>query len=769
MSDQGFELIGTGLSVFLGDQAVEGPVVWLDTPAAVIDFVSRDSVADSIVLARGGTTTFLTPALTAGVKGVVTLQGHPESHLGILSREYGIPCVMGVGFTAGIQSDRGETIPPAGAILRLDTTAAEGQVLIEEGADLQPAPAADPDDAAAAAAQMEQIQLLLTKYRGEIPHGSEGDKEIRSGFKTGVMDLTRENVGGDLAVDEANELMEYMGWNGWDFLAQRATEGESGLIPRQEYETLGCVNAWQRWPEFFELITDAVGIDGLIEIGGTSRREVGSKANLLHTWCTGFIPSFGRGVLVDLGIESPEAGDVRLRGALQFMRRLYMGIWDGGPMLTSMRDYKAPLLDDEWITRFQDEGSGIADPEERSLLQKFNATTELMGFLLHFDNRSGLADSGPYPLPGGGFMIVRDHFLNDPMYHWHDVAEGLPHAITQAMVFEPDEEIELALMDGATLFTKPANYLKHLKSMSVYVRDTKDTPISDLRKADHAEMEQIIARCDEGSSRLYRRIASMPKRDKIMAGAQVYYAEFVAPFARLAGVWDQMVDEHDFFELDPVTSQAYYKLIAGGAAAEMMPRLFLMGTGNPPLQGEPDVDTEAVYPALHRLALRGSLPEVDGAAELEGAGLIVSTPAGALLSEQGHALHGRLLDQERAALDLDQLGSIYERFLAANSPMKDASSRWQTLAEDDDARFELLGELGDLVERVQPVLSRTAETVPRFADHRTRLEEAFAKAEEGDHEYVTAPGVESVHTVWMEIHEDYLQTLGRSREEEGSY
>jgi hypothetical protein len=29
--------------------------------------------------------------------------------------------------------------------------------------------------------------------------------------------------------------------------------------------------------------------------------------------------------------------------------------------------------------------------------------------------------------------------------------------------------------------------------------------------------------------------------------------------------------------------------------------------------------------------------------------------------------------------------------------------------------------------------------------------------------------VDSVHTVWMEIHEDYLQTLSISREEEGSY
>ena len=30
-----------------------------------------------------------------------------------------------------------------------------------------------------------------------------------------------------------------MGFNLWDCLALRATEGESGLIPRQEYEAIG--------------------------------------------------------------------------------------------------------------------------------------------------------------------------------------------------------------------------------------------------------------------------------------------------------------------------------------------------------------------------------------------------------------------------------------------------------------------------------------------------------------------------------------------------
>src|SRR4051812_37772303 len=115
-----FVEIGAGTAVFQHDDVVEGPVVWLDSPQAVLDFVSSGKVRDSIVLARGGTTTFLVPALSAGVKGVLTLQGLPESHLGILTREYGIPCVMSVKFTEGITSDRGETIPPDGAILRLD-------------------------------------------------------------------------------------------------------------------------------------------------------------------------------------------------------------------------------------------------------------------------------------------------------------------------------------------------------------------------------------------------------------------------------------------------------------------------------------------------------------------------------------------------------------------------------------------------------------------------------------------------------------------------
>ena len=95
-----------------------------------VSLIVCQSQPSSIAISRGGTTTFMAPALASGVLGLITLAGAPESHLGILSREFNIPCVMSVAFTDGIQTDRGETIPADGTIVRLDVSGRpEGRVL----------------------------------------------------------------------------------------------------------------------------------------------------------------------------------------------------------------------------------------------------------------------------------------------------------------------------------------------------------------------------------------------------------------------------------------------------------------------------------------------------------------------------------------------------------------------------------------------------------------------------------------------------------------
>lgn len=124
-------VIGEGINVFQSE-GTEGRIRFLDSPLEVLDFIDGDDVESTIVISRGGTATFMSPALTAGVAGLITLQGAPESHLGIVSREFGIPCVMSTAFTEGIETDRGETIPADGTLVRLDTTGSRGRVLLLE-------------------------------------------------------------------------------------------------------------------------------------------------------------------------------------------------------------------------------------------------------------------------------------------------------------------------------------------------------------------------------------------------------------------------------------------------------------------------------------------------------------------------------------------------------------------------------------------------------------------------------------------------------------
>ncbi|WP_230316195.1 PEP-utilizing enzyme [Conexibacter sp. W3-3-2] len=767
-----FKTIGAGRAVFTRPEPVEGPVAWLDSPQAVIQFVQRDDVADTIVLARGGTTTFLTPALTAGVKGVITLQGAPESHLGILSREYGIPCVMGVQFEDGVRSSRGEIIPADGAVVRLDISTPEGRVAIEPGAPSEGGRGEPTAEEQALAAQMEQVIPLLHHFRGEVPHGAEGDQQLRDRLKTDVSVLSDESLRRRLTPDEINDFNDYAAWNVWDALALRSTEGESGLIPRQEYEAFGCINQYLRFPTFVDVITEKLGVDGVIELGAIPRREPGSKVNQLHLWCSAITPLFGRGLLHKLGLIDLDHDTDGVEKLVQFQRRLMAGFWgDGGELFSSSRGYRAPVLDRSWIDRFAADVQPFSGDDQRGLYQRFNATTEITGFLLHFDNRSGLCDSGPYPLPDGGFMIVRDHFLHDPAYHWHDVAEDLPHALTQAMVFHPKDDLQVNVLDIGTLFSEPSNYLDSLTGMAVYARDRYDTPVEELRRVDEDEMRLILERCDTTTTKLYKRIASMSPRDKIMCGAQVYYTEFVAPMARRAGVWEQLVEEHDFFEIDPLAMEAYYPLVRDKQAAAIVPQAFLMGLLSPPVSHVGGIDASAHaehFPLLHRIALRGMLPDPPQAVgALAEAGLVATTAAGALLSEAGTAVHQALLAAERGGADTERLQAVYDRFLPINGDFKAACARWHDA--DEGARAALLADLSALVDRVEPALRRSGEVVARFADYGPRLRAALSAAEAGDHEQVTSPQTDSLHTVWMELHEDYIQILEIDRELEGSY
>ena len=88
------DVLAEGYNVFDTAKSATGTVKYLESPADVIALIRSGKLAEHILLVRGGTTTFLAPALSMGATGVITMSGAPESHLGILSREFQTPCVM---------------------------------------------------------------------------------------------------------------------------------------------------------------------------------------------------------------------------------------------------------------------------------------------------------------------------------------------------------------------------------------------------------------------------------------------------------------------------------------------------------------------------------------------------------------------------------------------------------------------------------------------------------------------------------------------------
>jgi PEP-utilising enzyme, mobile domain len=784
-SPASFELVGTGLNVYESPEVVEGRAKWLETPEDVISFVQdRADVSDVIVVARGGTTTFLTMALNAGVRGVVTLQGAPESHLGIVCREFGIPCIMSVTFEKGVRTGRGETIPADGTRIRLDVSARpQGTVSAEAGAPADDSP--PPADAAPAMTeeQLAQIRLLLEKFGGTVPHGPDGDAIMQAEMKTRVLYADDDSVHRDLTVAEVNEAIRYYTWNEWDALAARATEGESGLIPRQEYEAIGIMNCWFRHPEWLRAIQDRVGPDGMVEIGSLGRREIGTKVNMLHLWALATATSFGRGIATELNLHDLDYKADRVRETFAIARRLYKGLWDSGPILSSMRGFHAPVLDPAWIERFSADRTPLDDEATRAAFTRFNGAAELMGFLMHFDNRLGLGDSGPYPLPDGGFAIVRDLFVNETAFHWAAGIEGLPYTFTLALFFDGDSGLDVQMNDLSTMFTTPANYLPFVQGVAVYARDRWDSPVADVRLLSADELDTMRTRCEQQSAALYRRIASMTKREKIEAGALVYTSGFALPVARAAGMLDELVSDYGFGGIHPAV-EACYDTIISGVATEMIPRLFLTGSWGKPV---PEDSSGALaadgseFAVLHALRVRGfaraaQVAESSGLTDDQVTAVLTGTTSrghtkertgrisGYTLTPAGRARYVLLRD-DTVSVDAKRVVSeAYAAFLEPNKAFKQLTTQWQLEPGSDRGQF--LAQLDQINDAVLAVVDQTASAQPRFAGYRPRFQAAVEEFRGGNDDALAKPMTGSYHDVWMELHEDLLVTLGRPRDAE---
>jgi hypothetical protein len=425
------------------------------------------------------------------------------------------------------------------------------------------------------------------KTMDPVPDGILGDRIMRGRAKSKVLEkVSHADVLKDqFTLDELNDLNNYLAWNIWDVLVMRATEGESGMIPRQQYEILAFMNEFYRWPEILDMTTNEIGAQGVIDIGASARKQIGTKINCVHDWCIGAV-GFGMGRCGLLALEAIEPQDyVRESNTiLKFMQRVLWGKRQDGYILNSQDRYRCQIHDQSIIDLVMGQVEYFdPDSDTASTFQRFNAAAELLSFLDHFDCRLGLGDTGPYPLPDGKVLIIRDLFTNEQAYDWSDVCEheGVPHCYSLALVIDPELMglKEIRVNDISTTFTRPKNYIEAVVGGGVFVREKWDTPMSEVYPVKIDKLAEHLGRIQRATMKLYTKYSNMPRRTLIMSGVYVYYVGMILPHLRAAGTYEKACKEYNFWELDRRVSNYYYEIDKRGFAGEVVPQRIFSGEG----------------------------------------------------------------------------------------------------------------------------------------------------------------------------------------------
>lgn len=329
---------------------------------------------------------------------------------------------------------------------------------------------------------------------------------------------------------EVNRWLDYHGRISGRMTSER-TALESALIPVTAYIVISCLEAYRRYPA---MMTEIAAAMDPAEIGATGRRP-GSQVDAVHLWSISNLPLVIRTALEPFGMLDPEDEVERLGtvfdfwapAALAFRGDGHHQAWDAGLVV--------PRYDADLIAEMVAGATPVADDADaRRQIAKTNALLTSFLFLLYFDTRAGYQDTGPYPLPDGRTVLVRDfNEFGVGYFPWStDVCAGLPYSnLTCAFVLD---DVTVTANDWGTSTTDPVDYFSRLSGFAMF-----DSTGGTLTPVPLSELADLGAAVKRAQSQLYRLIAGMSRKEKIDSGAFVYFT-FLRPFAVAAGIEDRL-------------------------------------------------------------------------------------------------------------------------------------------------------------------------------------------------------------------------------------
>ena len=154
-----------------------------------------------------------------------------------------------------------------------------------------------------------------------------------------------------------------------------------------------------------------------------------------------------------------------------------------------------------------------------------------------------------------------------------------------------------------------------------------------------------------------------------------------------------------------------------------------------------------------------------------------------MLTPDGRSYGEKLLASEVDSLGIrSEIDSSYKEFLQVNAGFLVLCTDWQlrpspegsdgepVINDHSDSEYdrEVINRLVELDNHVQPICAALKDNLERFATYGDRFTYALKLVLDGEVDWFTKPMIESYHTVWFELHENLLSTLGIDRASESS-
>lgn len=200
-------------------------------------------------------------------------------------------------------------------------------------------------------------------------------------------------------------------------------------------------------------------------------------------------------------------------------------------------------------------------------------------------------------------------------------------------------------------------------------------------------------------------------------------------------------------------------------------------------------DSTPQFLALHAVRIKGTcdgatvaalsgLSEAEAVSALEAAGrdgdveLREGRRGGYRLTDAGRTTYAELLATDTSPPAVrEALESAYEGFLPLNGRLKQVCTDWQLRNgqpnDHTDAAYDatVISALANLNGDIGAVLDGAAPRCARLRTYSRRFVDALTRVQGGDHSAFARPMAHSFHDAWMELHQDFLLSLGRERDE----